>query len=312
MTLDPQMQWVLDLVEKADYPLLETLDPPEARRVFAETATKLDLDPAPMAITEDRTVPGPGGDIPVRLYVPRAGDGAEPALVYCHGGGWVVGSIETHDRTCRYLAANAGCRVISVDYRLGPEHKFPAAVEDAWAVFNHVTANAGRFGVDPMRVAVGGDSAGGNLAAVVTHLARATAGPAPCFQLLFYPGTDMRGEHASRRDLAEGYVLTGAAIDWFRGHYLRSDSDATDPRASPLLYDDFRALPPAHIQTAGYDPLKDEGAAYADKLRAAGVVVEHRHYDGLIHGYVNMAGAVDPAKAALDEACAALRAGLKA
>lgn len=310
MTLDPQMEWVLELIEKSPYPALHTVPPEEARRIFEETATKLDAEPAPMALVEDREIPGPGGGIPVRLYVPAETGVADPLLIYFHGGGWVVGSLETHDRVCRQLAAKSGIRVLSVDYRMGPEHKFPAAVEDAWAVLNHVGAHAATFGIDHRRIAVGGDSAGGNLAAVVTQMAKITAGTAPCFQLLIYPGTDMRGGYASRRELAEGYALTAKDIDYFRTHYLREDADALDPRASPLLRDALHELPPAHVQTAGYDPLKDEGIAYVEKMCGAGVPVEHKHYPGLIHGYFNMSGAIDAAKAALDDACAALRKAL--
>lgn len=310
MTLDAQIEWVLGLIEKSPYPPLHTVSPEEARRVFEETVTKLDVDPAPMAVCQDLAVPGPGGDIPVRLYAAAETGKPDPVMIYFHGGGWVVGSLETHDRVCRQFAAKAGIRVISVDYRMGPEHRFPAAIDDAWAVLNHAGANAAKFGIDHRRIAVGGDSAGGNIAAVVTQLAKITAGTAPCFQLLIYPGTDMRGGHPSRRELAEGYGLTGKDIDWFRAHYLRDADDTLDPRASPLLREDLHELPPAHVQTAGYDPLKDEGIAYVEKMRAAGVAVEHKHYPGMIHGYLNMSGAIDGAKAAIADAADALRRAL--
>ncbi len=319
MTLDPAMQWVLDLVEKAAYPLLESLDAPAARAQYQATATALDAPPAPMDEIRAVEIPCSGGAIPARLYVPAYTGVADPLLVFYHGGGWVIGNLDSHDRSCRSLAAKAGCRVLAIDYRLAPEAKFPAAVDDAMAALAYAFDQAEALGADPERIAVGGDSAGGNLSAVVCHLAKSapgeaggvTGGRAPCFQLLIYPGADMAGDYPSRTENADGYLLTESLIAYFQGHYLNDAADRDDPRASPILFEDFSGLPPAHVQTAGYDPLRDEGAAYVGKLRTAGVEVSHEFYSGLMHGYFNMAGAVDPARTAVDAAAQALRAAFE-
>ena len=232
----------------------------------------------------------------------------DPLLIYFHGGGWTIGDLDTHDRTCRYLAAQAGCRVLAVDYALAPENPFPAAVDDAMRVWRAVTSDPAEFGADASRIAIGGDSAGGNLAAVTTHLARAQGLPVPIFQMLIYPSTDLAGDYPSGTENADGFLLTGELIEWFVNHYIADVAKRSDPRASPLLFEDFSGLPPAFVQTAGYDPIRDQGTAYAEKLRGAGVPVDHRHYEDLIHGYLQLAGYIEPAKVALNDAAAALRA----
>ncbi|HYM33484.1 MAG TPA: alpha/beta hydrolase [Candidatus Cybelea sp.] len=311
MPLDPQSQWVLDLVKQSGRPSLDSLSPPQARAQFDETIIALDAKPAPMAAVEDKAAPGPHGPIPIRVYTPQGlGAGAAPLLVYVHGGGWVIGGLKSYDALCRALAAKSGCKVASVDYRLAPEHKFPAAVDDAWAALQWIAANAAPLGVDPQRIALGGDSAGGNLTAVLSHLAREAGGPKLAFQLLIYPSTDMRGGTESHRALSDGYLLTTPLIQWFVSHYLRSDADAADPRASPGLTRNLENLPPALVITAGFDPLRDEGIDYAKRLMAAGVRTTLSHYPGMLHGFLNMSGALDEAKRAVNEAASALAAAL--
>jgi acetyl esterase len=255
---------------------------------------------------EDRTIPGPAGEIPVRVYRPNAGDGL-PVVVYFHGGGWVCGSLKTHDNVCRSLANGVGAVVVSVDYRMAPEDKFPAAVDDAFAATQWVHEHAAELGVDAARLAVAGDSAGGNLAAVVSLLARDAGGPPIAFQLLVYPVTDHEFTSRSMEENAEGYFLTRGDMQWFFSHYLRSDADGDDPRVSPIRASDLRNLPPALVITAEYDPLRDQGKAYAEALRAAGNEVEAVSYDGMFHGFFGMDAMIDVAKVALDDAADALR-----
>jgi acetyl esterase len=264
--------------------------------------------PETVARIENRAVPGPRGDIPVRVYTPQ-GRAPFPVLVYLHGGGWVIGSLDTHDPLCRYLANAAGCVVVSVDYRLAPEHPYPAAPEDAYAATRWVAANAEAVGGDPSRLAVGGDSAGGNLSAVVALMARDRGGPRLVFQLLVYPVTDApSSDHASYRENAEGYLLTRAAMDWFWDHYCAERADRADPYLCPLCAKDVSRLPPALVITAEFDPLRDEGEAYAARLREAGGRVELRRYPGMIHGFFSMGALLTQARAATAEAAAALRA----
>ena len=234
-----------------------------------------------------------------------------PLLVYFHGGGWVLGSLDTHDSTCRHLCRSGGVRVLSVDYRLAPEHRFPTAVDDALAAFRLARAHAAELGVDPGRIAVGGDSAGGNLAAVVCQQTRDAGEPMPAFQLLVVPAVDMSARRRSFELFAEGYFLTAAQMDYYENTYLRSDADRTDVRASPLLAEDLSGLPPAHVAVAGFDPLRDEGEAYAHRLVEAGVPVTLRRHDSVVHPFVNAVGASPVARAAVDEAVRALRAGLR-
>jgi acetyl esterase len=307
MTLDPQLAEILAIAEKVGRPPLDVLPVAEARREYRKRADTFGLPPAEMAAIEERSVAGPAGAIPVRLYVPKQATTPASLLVFFHGGGWTVGDRDTHDRACRYLAQEARCRVASADYRLAPEHPFPAAVEDCWAAWSAIAGNAAAWGADPRRIAVGGDSAGGNLAAVVSLLAKEKRASAPCFQLLIYPAVDMAGVHGSIERFGKGYLLTKPMIDCFMGYYTPDPSMRRDPRASPLLARDLASLPPAFVQTAGFDPLQDEGAAYAKALAAAGVGVEHKHYPGLVHGYLQLAGYSKGARAAVDDAAAALR-----
>jgi acetyl esterase len=231
-------------------------------------------------------------------------------MVFFHGGGWVIGDLDTHDDLCRFLAARAGVRVLSVEYRLAPEHPFPAPVEDAHAAFAWAAANATGLGADPERVAVGGDSAGGNLAAVVSMLARDAGGPSPVLQLLIYPVTDAHARTRSRQLFSEGYLLTRSDMDFFERHYLPRESDRDDPRASVLRAPDLSGLPPAYVVTAGFDPLRDEGEEYALRMRAAGVPVALRRHPGLVHSFANQTAISRTARAATLELAGALRMGL--
>jgi acetyl esterase len=266
----------------------------------------------PMARTEAIEVPGPAGSIPARFYVPHGlpAGSSTPLLVYYHGGGWVIGDLETHDGVCRFLAASGGVAVLSIDYRLAPEHPFPAAVEDAAASFAWATENAERLGVDPGRIAVGGDSAGGNLAAVLSVLARDAGGAQPAMQLLIYPVTDSAKDTPSRRLFANGFLLTRADMDYFEATYLPSGSDIDDPRVSVLRTPELGGLPPAYVATAGFDPLRDEGEAYALAMREAGVRVALRRHPGLVHSFANQTAIGRTARGAMLEAAGALRMGL--
>jgi len=253
---------------------------------------------------EDRLIPGPQGEIPIRIY--GAGEaGKRPAIVYFHGGGWVVGGIDTYDNVTRYLAAECSCAVVSVDYRLAPEYPFPSAVEDAYAALGWVSAHAEAIGVDPLRISVAGDSAGGNLAAVVSLLSRDRKGPPIVRQALIYPVTNLSSlDTASYNQFAEGFFLTREGMEWFRSHYLPKKEDWGDPYASPLLAQDHGNLPPALIITAQFDPLRDEGEAYAEKLRQAKVPVKLYRYDGMIHGFVSFPEIFRQARDALDRIAA--------
>ena len=285
---------------------LDALAPHSPRLARARTRRSLRLLAGrrrPLAHVEERSVPGPDGPLQARIYEPHGLVRPAPALLYLHGGGFVIGDLDTHDALCSLLAEVASCVVVSLAYRLAPEHKFPAAADDAAAGFRWLAAHAHELGLDPTRLAVGGDSAGGNLSAVVTQAAVREDWPVrPMFQLLIYPAVDMRRQHASHRDFADGYVLTAASIDWFLAHYLRGPQDLTDVRASPLLAPDLRGLPPAYIATAGFDPLRDEGNEYAQRLQAAGVPVQLQCHDSLVHGFVSLTDGI--------EAAAALRAAL--
>jgi putative heme-binding domain-containing protein len=302
--LDPQAQAFLDKMNASGAQGFETLEVEEARKRFVAMC---DLAGPPEAVdkVEDRILPG---GTRVRVYTP-AGAGLKAALVYFHGGGWVLGSPETIDAPCRRLANASGCTVFSVDYRLSPEHHFPKPVDDCCAATAHIAKHAASFGVDARRIAVGGDSAGGNLAAAVTLLARDRGGPALAFQLLVYPVTDHSFETPSYHAFASGFGLTEAAMRWFWAQYLAHPDDGTKPLASPLRAD-LRGLPPAFVLTAEFDPLRDEGEAYAARLRSAGVRVEARRYDGQLHGFFQMGGVMDRGKQAIDAAAAALRAAL--
>jgi acetyl esterase len=266
--------------------------------------------PIPMGRVEGVAIPGPGGTMDARLYVPATTSDPAAALVYFHGGGWVIGGLDTHDDPCRFLAAHAGVRILSVDYRLAPEHPFPAAAEDALAAYEWATANAERLGADPGRIGVGGDSAGANLAAATCLAARDTGIASPAMQLLIYPVAETAGTARSRQTFAEGFMLTRADMDWFEGHYLPPGVDRDDPRVALLGAGDLSDLPPAYVATAGFDPLRDEGEAFAQRLREAGVPVALRRHPGLIHTFLNLTAICPTARAAMLEAAGALRMGL--
>jgi acetyl esterase len=305
MPLDPQAQQLLEQMASAGAPPLHTLSPVEARQA---TATMFRVPPErqePVARIENRTIPGPAGAIPVRIYTP-AGNGPFPVLVYFHGGGWVICDLDTHDAACRSLTNQAGCVTVSVDYRLAPEHKFPAAVEDSYAAALWVAEHARELNGDPGRVAVGGDSAGGNLAAAVALMARDKGKPRLCFQLLIYPAVDGALATESMRAFRE-YFLTPELVSYFWKHYVRTDEDRKNPLASPTLAGNFKGLAPALIITAEFDPLRDEGEAYGEKLRAAGVPVVVTRYNGMIHGFFTMADVLDQGKKAVAESAAALK-----
>ncbi|HXP73710.1 MAG TPA: alpha/beta hydrolase [Stellaceae bacterium] len=310
--LDPDAQRILDLIREAGRPPYETLTPQEAREVYRAGRRILQPDPQKVAEMRDLEAPAPHGTIPLRLY---RGIGTErgailPALVYFHGGGWVIGDLDTHDGVCRVLANAAGCAVISVDYRLAPEHKFPAAVDDAVAATEWIAAHAGTLGIDANRLAVGGDSAGGNLAAVVALVARDRGGPRLRHQLLLYPATDFVTSDDPQRERFEGFPLNVVTMNWFRDHYLRGPADYSDWRASPLRASDLRGLPPAYVLTVGFDPLHAEGEAYASRLRDAGVPVQHRHIAEQMHGFLTMGKIIAAARPATEQAAAAVRAAL--
>jgi acetyl esterase len=281
--------------------------PPEDARGLLRGLAAMEAQPEVERI-EDRAVPGPVGDVPVRVYTPAGAAGAgRGVLVWIHGGGWVIGDLETADPTCRLLANRSGCVVVSVDYRRSPEAKAPAPLDDCLAVLRWVAADAAGLGVDGDRIAVGGDSAGGNLAALACLRLRDEGGPAVAFQLLVYPVTDLTRSSGSYEENAEGYFLTKASMVWFIDHHLSGTGiDPKDPLVSPLYADTLDDLPPALVITAEYDPLRDEGEAYAQRLREAGVDVEAVRYDGQIHGFFAMATLLEDGAAAVDRAGARL------
>ena len=305
MPLDPQAQALIASV--AGGKPVEQMTPQEMRDALEERVRLTGGAPEPVDQVVPGVVPGPAGPIVVRIYTPKGGQAALPGLVYLHGGGWARGSLQTHDIVCRSLANGAGCVVVSVDYRMAPEHRFPAAFEDSLAATRWVGEHAAELGIDPRRLAVGGDSAGGNLAAAVALAARDAGGPSLVHQLLIYPVTDYNFDTRSYADNAEGYMLTRAAMQHYWRLYLRDGSDGADFRASPLRARDFGNLPPALVITAEFDPLRDEGRAYADRLREAGTPVLYREYPGMVHGFVTSAGVLDAGKQAVREAAAALK-----
>ena len=308
MPLDPQAQKLVDAMAALNLKPVEQSTPAEARESMRSRTAALGPFEE-VARVEDHRAPVAGGEVVVRVYSP-AGAGPHPVLLFYHGGGWVIGDIETHDGICRALTNAAGCAVASVDYRLAPEFRYPVAVDDAYAGLRFVVDRAAQLGIDPRRVAVGGDSAGGNLAAVVALMARDRRGPAIRQQVLVYPVTDHRFDTPSYRENATGYVLTADAMAWFWRHYLARDEQGAEPYASPLRAPSLAGLPPALVITAECDPLRDEGEAYAARLRDAGVPITLTRYPGMFHGFFRMTRLHDKARAALDEVAGCLRKAL--
>jgi acetyl esterase len=308
MTLDPQARTYLDKLASLKLPGFHTMAPDDSRRLF-RAMRGLAGKPDPIEAVEDRTTPG---SIPIRTYRPLgcSSDSPLPVLVYYHGGGWVLGDIETVDNLCRRIANASGCSVVSVDYRLSPEAKFPMALDDCLEAVEFVKAEAHSLGIDPRKIAVGGDSAGGNLAASVALKARGRDDLAIAFQLLIYPIADFRFDTASYLENADGFGLSREMMTWYWDQYLASPEDGRSPFASPLRAEDLAGLPPALVITAGFDVLRDEGRAYADRLVEAGVPVEVLHYPGMIHGFLQMADSFDQGKLAIEEAGRALRSAL--
>jgi acetyl esterase len=304
--LDPQARALIDLMQERQVPPVYTLSPTEARRLYLERRGF--TQPEAPAVAEIRDLRGDDG-VAMRLYRPVSG--RLPLLVYFHGGGWTIGDIETHDVLCRQLANGSGCAVLSVDYRMGPESRFPAAVDDCIAATRFARREADALGIDADRVAVGGDSAGGNLAAVVA-IAMRDAGEALAFQLLIYPATDMRAVAPSHSHNGQGYLLTAESIAYYRGNYIEDEALWSDWRASPLLAADLSRLPPALVLTAGFDPLRDEGRQYADALSAAGNRVQYICFERQIHGFITMARVIAEAASAVDLCAAVLRRSLAA
>lgn len=303
MPLDPQIVQVMETIAALGLPANHLVSPEEAR---ANGRARPRAPGPEVAQVEDRTIPGPAGDLPVRIYTP-AGAGPFPGLAWFHGGGWVVGDLDSADGPARHLCVGAGCVVVSVDYRLAPETKFPGPAEDCYAATQWLAANAAALNVDPDRIAVGGDSAGGNLAAAVSLMSRDRGGSPLVFQLLVYPVTEPDFDNGSYTANAEGYQLSRDVMIWYWEQYLASAADADNPYASPLRAADLSGLPPALVLTAEYDPLRDEGEAYAARLAAAGVPVACTRYDGLIHGFFGMFAAVDQARQAVEQSAAGLR-----
>ncbi len=303
-----EVRQLLEWIEAQGGPTLESLEPEAARQLAVEGLAPFKGEAEPVASVEDRWIAGTGGGFRVRIYTPDA-PAPRPAMVYFHGGGWVLCNVDTHDTVCRAIAHRAGAVVVSVDYRLAPEHKFPAAVDDSYAATQWVVANAEALGVDPERITVGGDSAGGNLGAVISLKSRDENGPRIALQALIYPVTDLSSFGTpSYREFAEGHHLTLAEMEWFRNHYLRNLEDGLDPMASPLLAKDLSGLPPALIITAECDPLRDEGEAYAKRLEQAGVDVTCTRYPGVIHPFFSLAAAIPQALDAVQQVANAVRA----
>ncbi len=291
MALHPQAETLINLAAKAKLPALETLSVDDARALYNVRTADLDAEPK-VGEVMDRTIPGPGGDLPIRIYRPVDAGDATPCLMFFHGGGWVIGTVETHDLACRALTEATNATVVSVEYRLAPEHRFPAAPDDCTAATRWVAENGAEIGVDGSRLALCGDSAGGNLSAVVAQDC-VDGGPHISAQALVYPATDFSDPtRPSLTENGEGYLLTAAAMKWFADHYVPDEVPRTDVRLSPIL-GSLEGLPPALVITAEYDPLVDEGLAYAEVLEAAGVEVDYIRYDGQVHTFFTQVGFMD-------------------
>jgi acetyl esterase len=301
---DGESQWVLDLAAKGGRPRLDShANAADARAQFVSNSKPLDMKPIEMAAVVDHRIKDATGaqKMLLRDYRPRSAPTKDAAaLLFIHGGGFVVGSPDTHDSICRLLADRSGVRFFSVDYRMGPENPFPAAPDDCRAAWNWLVANAAELGIDKSRLAVGGDSAGGNLSAVLALELRDAPGPMPILQLLIYPSVDMRASSVRDPALEEGYLLDRKLVDWFHGHYLGNSGDVDNWRVSPLLAKSHKGLPTAYLVTGGYDIIGLQGAVYGDKLRQSGVRVSHAHYPGMLHGFCNMAGALKGGRAAIE------------
>ena len=305
----PQVAALLERAAKSPLPAYYDVPPAVARRLYRDTRGALTPDPPAVESSQLLMAPGKVGPVPVRAYRPKgaARDEILPALVYFHGGGWVIGDLDTHDVVCRTLCNAARCAVFSVEYRKAPEAPFPAAVDDCFSALAFVSSSSNSLKITPQKVAVGGDSAGGNLATVMALMARDAGGPAISFQVLIYPGCDQRMAHASIDRNGEGYLLTKKSMLYFRAHYLPSEKDWLDWRASPLLAKSLKGLPPAFLLTAGFDPLVDEGKEYADRLQREGVQVEYRNYADMVHGFITMGRVLETANVALADCAKALK-----
>jgi acetyl esterase len=310
VVLDPDAAAVYEAFKAAGRPAYETLTPPEAREYYMQARLVVNPDPPELAKVEDIAIPAPHGGIPARLYTPkrlRKTDGLAPCLVFFHGGGWVIGNLETHDVVCRKLAHEGELLVLSVDYRLAPEHRFPAAVDDAIISTQWAADNAKKLGIDASRLFVGGDSAGGNMAAVVAIAARDGSGPDLAGQVLIYPSTDFARTHASHKDPTTSILLTHSVITWFLENYMGDNSHIDDWRCSPARVKSLAGLPPAYVLTAAGDPLRDEGDEYAARLKQAGVPVAYRHFGGQFHGFFTMGKLLNQANVAVSEIAAWLK-----
>jgi acetyl esterase len=305
----PQVVAILELVANSPLPPYHEVPPAVARRLYRDARGALTPDPPAVESVRLLLAPGEAGPVPVRAYRPKGAgkDEVLPALVYFHGGGWVIGDLDTHDTVCRTLANGARCAVFSVEYRKAPEAPFPAAVDDCFAALKFVSQGGEVLRINSRQLAVGGDSAGGNLATVMALMARDAGAPAVSFQLLIYPGVDMRMKHPSIKRNGEGYLLTEKVMAYFRGHYVPREAEWLDWRVSPLLAKSLKGLPPAFLLTAGFDPLVDEGQEYAERMRKEGVQVEYKNYPDMVHGFVTMGRVLDTANAALADCARALK-----
>jgi acetyl esterase/lipase len=304
VTLDPDAAAIYKAFQEAGRPAYETLTPPEAREYYLNARVVMNPEPPALESNKPLSIPAPHGAIPARIYTPKAlrkNNGLAPCLVFFHGGGWVVGNLDTHEVVCQQLAHEGELIVISVDYRLAPEHKFPAAADDAITATKWVAANAHQLGIDATHLLVGGDSAGGNLAAVVALAARDRDGPKLAGQVLIYPATDFAMKHPSHSEPETSVLLTHSVIKWFCNHYLNSAADIDHWKASPARAKTLVGLPPAYVLTAGADPLRDEGAEYAARLKEAGVPMTYRHFPGQFHGFFTMGKLLPQANVAVSE-----------